>query len=106
MFDNFDWINFLTNWLVYLGPTLVGILTVPLYSLVKKYLTWLNSRPPWLQQIIVVIVAVLLTSIGTAFDVNLPENLRLFSENDINSLISAAMAYGIHAGKKHSENKK
>ena len=89
LFDGFEFV----------GPTLVAILTVPLFSLVKKYQAWVDALPAWVKQVIVVAVAGLLTWIGTFLNVILPTDLAIFGSPEISTLLSAAMAYGIHAGR-------
>lgn len=85
-----------------LGPTLVGILTVPVFGAIKKGAAFVDNLPAWVQQIAVVVVAGALSAVGTQLDVLLPGSLSLFAESDVSALLSAAMAYGIHAGKKAS----
>ena len=89
--------------LEFVGPTLVAILTVPLFALVKRYQAWVGNLPSWVQQMIVVAVAGTLTWIGTLLNVVLPTDLSVFGEPEISTLLSAAMAYGIHAGRRVKE---
>ena len=87
-----------------LGPTLVAILTVPVMSGLKRLWGWIGSLPPWVQQLLVVLLAAVFTEIGTLLNVALPADVSLFTEADWSALLSAAMAYGIHAGKRAREN--
>jgi len=89
--------------LEYVGPTLVGILTVVVFGLVKRYQAWVGNLPPWTQQILVMVTAGILTHIGAALSILLPADLALFGEPEISTLLSAAMAYGIHAGRRARE---
>lgn len=89
--------------LEYVGPTLVAILTVLLFGGLKAYLRWVDTLPPWVQQLLVVATAGILTHIGAALALVLPTDLALFGEPELSTLLSAAMAYGIHAGKRARE---
>lgn len=84
----------------FVGPAVVGIITVPLFSLVKRYLSWVDKAPAWTKQILVVVTAGVLTYLGSLLNVVLPTDVALFGEPEVSALLSAAMAYGIHAGKK------
>lgn len=86
-----------------IGPTLVAILTVPLLGWVKKVVQIIDAFPPWAQQILAVLMAFGLTQLGTFLNVQLPTELSLFTESSASALLSAAMAFGIHAGKKARE---
>ena len=73
---------------------------MPVFGLIKKTVAWLDTLPAWIQQIAVVLVAAALSVVGTALDTLLPGSLSLFTEADVSALLSAAMAFGIHAGRK------
>lgn len=85
-----------------LGPTLVGIVTVPVFGYLKKLLVVIDRQAAWLQQILVVLVAAGLSWLGGVLDVALPGGLSFFTEGDVNALLAAALALAIHAGKKAS----
>lgn len=86
--------------LTYIGPVVVGIVVVPLYSYFKKFLKVLDSWPAFVQQIIVAVFAALMTWLGTLLNVVLPTDMALFGQPELSALLSSAIAYGIHAGKK------
>lgn len=83
-----------------LGPTIVGILTVPVMNGIKRLVSFVDGWPAALQQITAVLIAVGLTELGQLLSVALPGDLALFTGADVEALLSAAMAFGIHAGKK------
>ena len=83
-----------------LGPTLVGLATVPAMSVVKYIVHAIDRLPAAAQQILAVLIAYGLAQLGTLTNLVLPETLHLFSGETVDALLSAAMAFGIHAGKK------
>jgi len=83
-----------------LGPTIVALLTVPLMGVIKRLSVKVDGSPAALKQIMVVLIAAGLTLGGGYLNLALPETLSLFGEADVSALLSAAMAMGIHAGKK------
>jgi len=83
-----------------LGPVLVAMLTVPIMGYLKRAAGWIDGLAAGFQQILVVLIAAGLTWLGVMLNVALPTDLSLFAEADVSALLSAAMAYGIHAGKK------
>jgi hypothetical protein len=87
-----------------LGPTLVGIITVPVMKLIKRFLGFMDGWPAWAQQISVVLIAGALTWIGTVLNAAIPTDLTLFTEQTIGVIGSASMALAIHAGKKAKQN--
>jgi hypothetical protein len=101
--DGSIWVQLATAMLdnlEFIGPTLVGILVVPIFGWIKYWAPWLGNRPPWLQQILVVLSAVVLTTLGTFLNVALPTDISLFTEVDVSAAISAAISMAAHAGKK------
>lgn len=87
-----------------LGPTLVAILTVPLMGVFKRLVTFLDTLPAWAQQMITVVIAFGLTQLGAMTNMVLPEAFHLFGDADVAGLISAGMAFAIHAGQKAKLN--
>ena len=66
----------------------------------KKLITFLDRWPPWAQQLVVAGVAVLITLVGSATDVYLPEDISLWANVEISAVISTAIAYALHAARK------
>ena len=87
-----------------LGPTLVGILTVPLFAQLKKLVAVIDKMAPWIQQILVIILAAALSYLGALTNTVLPESLSLFVEADIAALLSGVLAIAVHAGDKARTN--
>ena len=94
---------YLVSVLEIIAHPLVAILTVVLMGGIKNLLAWVDSLSPSVQQIIVVLLAYGLTHLGAWLTLALPTELALFTEADVSSLLNAAMAYGIHAGKRARE---
>lgn len=90
----------LTQGLELLGPTLVALLTVPALGAIKRAVAFVDGWPAWAQQLSAVLIAAGLTQLGGLTSTVLPESLQLFTGENIEALLSAAMAFGIHAGKK------
>ena len=90
----------LTQGLELLGPTIVALLTVPALGGIKKIATFVDGWPSWAQQLSAVLIAAGLTQLGGLTNTVLPESLQLFTGENVEALLSAAMAFGIHAGKK------
>ena len=92
------------NALDLVGPTLVAMLVVPLFGLLKtKVLPWLGGLPAVAQRILVLVLASGLTWLGTALNVALPTDLSLFAEADVGALLSASLAWSLHAWGKKGE---
>ncbi len=86
--------------LTMLGPTIVAILTVPLMRGIKFTVTVVDGWPPAVQQIMTVVLAFGLSKLGALTNLVFPEAFHLFGEGDAAALISAGMAFAIHAGEK------
>lgn len=85
------------------GPMLAGILTVPILGWIKSWLAILDRAPAWVKQFSALGIAIGLTFLGQWLQVQLPIDLALFTESDVEALIAAAIAMGVHAGKKARE---
>lgn len=85
-----------------LGPTIVALLTVPVMSGLKFSVNVLDNLPAAAQQIVAVLIAYGLAKLGALTSLVLPDTLHLFTGETVDALLSAAMAFGIHAGKKAS----
>ncbi len=92
--------SILTQALELLGPTLVGIITVPLMSGVKYVAHFIDRWPAWGQQLGTVGIAFGLSQLGVLTNTILPDAFHLFTDADMSALISSGMAFAIHAGKK------
>lgn len=88
--------------LEYIGPTLVGLLTVPVVQVLKR-LRAIDDRGPTLKRLLVVAISYGLTQAGQWLGVALPGELALFTGADVEALLSAALAMAIHAGDKTTE---
>ena len=86
-----------------IGPAVVAWLTVPLLGQLKKAVVAIDKLPSVAQQLIAILMAYGLTLLGGFLSVALPTELALFGEADVSALLSAAMAFAIHAGKKAKE---
>jgi len=101
---DFDFLSLLMGLVNLAGPVLVALLVVPLYQLLKKrVLPWLDSLPAPVQRLAVLLVAALLTWLGTMLNVVLPTDLAFFAEADVSALLSAALAWCLHAWGKAKE---
>lgn len=85
------------------GPTLVALLTVPVLAGVKYVVTAIDGWPAPIQQMLAVLVAAGLAQLGALTNLVLPETLQLFTGETVEALLAAAMAFGVHAGKKARE---
>ncbi len=83
-----------------LAPTIVAMLTVPVMRGIKFLITAVDGFPAWAQQIMTVLIAFGLSKLAALTGTVLPESLELFSGNDAEALVSAALAMAMHAGKK------
>ena len=86
--------------LALLGPLVVGIVTVPVFNAIKDAAGFIDGTPAWVKQILVTVVAVVLTFVGKWVGVALPGDLAVFAASDVQALLSAAVAMAIHAGTK------
>lgn len=92
--------GFLTGALTIIGPTIVAIVAVPTWDLLKRVTSLKDKLPAIVQQIMVPLLAYGLTWLGALTNTILPESLELFTPDHIYALMSAAMAFGIKAGKQ------
>jgi len=95
---------YLASILEIIAHPLVAILTVVVMTGIKRLVAWVDSLAPYAQQIIVVLLAYVFTQLGAWATLPLPTELALFTEVDVSALLNAAMAYGIHAGKRAKKN--
>jgi len=86
--------------LAYVGPTVAGLLTVPILDLLKRLVTLIDNAPAAVKQILAVVIAFGLTKLGELLQVAIPGDLALFTGSDVEGLLSAAIAFGVHAGQK------
>ncbi len=90
----------LTQGLELLGPTVVALLTVPALGGIKRIVTFIDGWPAWAQQISAVLIAAGLAQLGALTNLVIPESFQLFTGETVEALLAAAMAFGVHAGKK------
>ena len=87
--------------LTYLGPVLVGIVTVPLWDLIKKGSDFTDNKlPAWAHQFVVALIALGLSKLGALLNTVLPTSLSLFSQSDVAALLSSAIALASKAGQQ------
>lgn len=86
-----------------LAPLIIGMLTVPVMNTLKKAVVFVDNLSAPVQQIVVVLIAWGLTHLTSLTNVVLPESLHLVTGDHIEALLSAAIAFGIHAGKRAKE---
>ena len=83
-----------------IGPTVAGLLTVPILSGIKRLVTVIDRAPAAVKQVLAILIAFGLTKLGELAQVALPGELSLFTGSDVEALLSAAIAFGVHAGQK------
>lgn len=86
------------------GPALAGILTVPVLQGLKAAWGRLDHAPAIVKQTIGVVVAFFMVKLGAFLSVSLPGDVALFTGDDIEAAIAAAIAFAVHAGRKASTN--
>ena len=81
-----------------LAPLIVAAVAVPLYQLVKKGWSWLNTQaPPWLHPILVTAVAWGLAKIAAIWGITLSTNdIGALSGSDVTGLLGAFASWIIH----------
>lgn len=92
--------DFLITALGFLGPAIIGSLTVPVFGGIKKIAKVLDRLPSPFQQMGALGVAGGLTWLSGTLNVLLPTELVMFSPDSVSALLAAAMAFGMHAGMK------
>ena len=75
--------------LTIVGPTVVGILSVPAWDVIKLATNLKGKLPAWAQQLTVPMLAYGLTWLGALTNVILPESLELFTADHTSALLSA-----------------
>lgn len=93
----------LEQYLQFVVPLAIGGITVPITDLLKRATAKIGQLPSWLKPLVAGTVAFALTHAGVHLDVALPTDLSLFTEGDVQSLASAAVALALHAGKKRAK---
>lgn len=83
-----------------LAPVLAGVISVPLFNLVKKAVSWIDGQAGWLQQILVAVQTYVLAELSALAGVVLPETLAGVTLDNTEALAAAGIAFAIHAGKK------
>ena len=91
---------YLTPVLEALGPVIIGLITVPIFSQLKKVVAIIDAHGPGIQRILVVIVAGALTYVSHLLGVVVPESLALWEPDTVSAILSAILAMAAHAGNK------
>ena len=86
-----------------LGPALVGVLTPPIWNLLKIGTRLKGKLPAWAQQLTIPLLAYVLNWLGMFTNVVLPETLEMFDATNITALLSATLAMVSHEAKKRKE---
>lgn len=86
------------------GPAIAGVLTVPILQALKSASDRLDRAPALVKQVLGVLIAFGLTTLGGLLDVTLPGDLALFSGTDVEAAVAAAIAFAVHAGRKAKDN--
>ena len=89
--------------LEFFAPVIVAVLTVPTYSIIKKYRNWTKGWRPIYQRAGAMTTAALLTQLGVLMNTVLP-TVEMFTEGAAQTLLAGTMALAIHAGDKAKEN--
>lgn len=86
-----------------LGPMIAGLLTVPVLQLLKRVSGLVDRSPAWLKQLLGVVIAYGITQLGAMLELVLPLDLNMFTGETVEALLAAAIAFGVHAGKRAKE---
>lgn len=81
-----------------IGPLLVAAATVPLVGYLKRFVAVLDKAGPLVKQVVVILMASLLTAVGQWINVALPVDLLVFAADSahLSAALSAFFAFGIH----------
>ena len=83
----------------------VGVLTVYLMAGVKRLVGWVDRLPVLVQQLVVLVIAAAVTWLGVFFGVEgLPTDLTLWTDPNASALLSALVAFALHAAQKRRTN--
>lgn len=83
-----------------LVPVAVGMISVPLFTGIKKLVAAIDALHPNIQRLLVVAQVWLLSLAGGALNIVLPENLALFDMSTAEALVASVLAFVIHAARK------
>lgn len=92
--------NVVTTILGLLGPAIIGVLTVPVFDLLKRVTLLKGKLPAWVQQLSVPVLAYALTWIGALTNTILPASLELFTADHVSALLASAIAMAAKAGRQ------
>lgn len=82
------------------GPVVIAAIVVPLYGYVKKIVVALDGLPAIIQQVLVILIAAVLTWVGAQINVALPTDLALFTEADLAAGLAGALSLILHNAAK------
>lgn len=86
-----------------LSLLIAGLLTVPVLDVLKRASSLVDRAPDVVKQGLAVTIAGALTKLGALLSVTLPTDLTLFTGSTVEALVAAAIAFGVHAGRKARE---
>lgn len=98
-------LNFALDLLQFASPFIIGLVAVPIFDKLKSVISWLDSRPAQLKQVLVVVLTAGLTllaqvfaGMGVAF--NVPLDLLVWDQSALSAFLSAVIAFAVKAGKQ------
>lgn len=83
-------------------PIIFGVITVPIMNALKKASDWVDARPAWLQQFIVLIIAYILTQIGALAGVKLPTTIGGLDSTAVQTILVWLISQAVHIAQKLS----
>jgi hypothetical protein len=95
-----DFVQIILMLLDLFGVVIVGVLTVPVFDVIKHGVRLLDDAPAWVKQLGVPVISALLGVAGTFLQTPLPDSLELFDVGVVESALSAAIAMAVKAGKQ------
>ena len=89
--------DFLIPLLTQLLPVIAGVIATASFQYLKHGVTALDAAPAWLKQIAVVLLAALLTWLGSVLGIQIPTDPHAIDPTVWTGIISGALALAIHA---------
>jgi hypothetical protein len=88
-------------WGILVMTGIVGIATTFIVQLLRKASGWLDTIPPAVKQLIVVVLAWGLSMLGSFLGITLPTELAGFTETTVQGLLASGFSMGFYTILKH-----
>lgn len=94
-------LDFILTYLVpLLIPALLGLAVVPVMQMLKKASTYLDTRPAWMKQLAVAVLALVATKGSSLLGIAIPEDVLGMNGDAVTAVLTALVAFLVHKFQK------